>query len=111
MSAVQEPGIGWGALILLPIVGYILALPLLVLLGFPVGFVANFFFLAWFMHVNKRIAAWRYDVRMRGFRQGTNPKPGSKYRSNLERLLLTFDFVALLVLWALVAELFGTFCW
>jgi len=109
VTQIQEPRLGWLLTIILPIVVYFLALPILALLGFPVGFVANLFFIVWFVHVNKRVAAWRYDVRMRGFRQGTNPKPGSKYRSNLERLLLAFDVVALLGLWGLGAELFGTF--
>ncbi len=106
-AQIQEPRLGWAPTILVPVVVYFLALPILALLGL-VGFVANFFFLVWFMQVNKRVAAWRYDVRMRGFRQGTNPKPGSKYRSNLEYLLLVCDIVALFVLWTLVAELFGT---
>ncbi len=100
---------GWALTILMPIVAYFLALPILVLLGFPVGFVANFFFLAWFMQVNKRLAAWRYDVRMWGFRQGTNPKPGPKYRTNLERLLLAFDVVVIFSIWRLGADLFESF--
>ncbi len=64
-AQIQEPRLGWAPTILLPIVVYFLALPLLALLGSPVGFVANLFFIVWFVHVNKRVAAWRYDVRMR----------------------------------------------
>ena len=108
MAQIQKPRLGWAPTILVPVIVYFLALPILALLGL-VGFVANFFFLVWFMQVNKRVAAWRYDVRMWGFRQGTNPKPGPKYRANLERLLLAFDAVAIFSIWRLGADLFESF--
>ncbi len=108
-AQIQEPRLGWAPTILVPVVVYFLALPILALLGFPVGLVANFFFIVWFVHVNKRVAAWRYDVRMWGFRQGTNPKPGPKYRANLERLLLYFDAIAIFGIWILWADLFESF--
>ena len=88
-----------------PLLAYLPALPILSLLGL-LGFVANLFFIAWFLHVNKRVSAWRYDLRIQGFRQGTCPKPSPKYRGNLERLLLAFDLLALFGLWWLGGSLF-----
>lgn len=106
-AQIPAPRLGW-ALALVPLVAYIPAVPLLTLLGFPLGFVANFFFIAWLLHVNKHVAAWRYDLRSRGFRQGTCSKPSPKYRANLVRLLLAFDVLALFGLWWLGSSLFDS---
>ena len=64
------------------------------------------FFIAWFLHVNKRVSAWRYDLRIQGFRQGTCRKPSPKYRANLEYLLLAFDLLALFGMWWIGGPLF-----
>ncbi len=103
-APIRVPKLGW-ALLLVPLLAYIPALPILSLLGL-LGFVANLFFIAWFLHVNKRVSAWRYDLRIQGFRQGTCPKPSPKYRGNLERLLLAFDLLALFGLWWIGGPLF-----
>ncbi len=106
-APIRAPRLGW-ALLLVPFVAFIPALPLLVLLGFPLGYVANLFFIAWLLHVNKGVAAWRYDLRSRRFLQGTCSKPSPKYRANLERLLLACDILAMLGLWWLGSSLFDS---
>ncbi len=103
-APLRVPRLGW-ALVLVPLLGFIAALPLLSL-GLPIGGVAGLFLIAWFLYVNKRISAWRYDLRIQGFRQGTCPKPSPKYRGNLEHLLLAFDLLALFGLWWLGGPLF-----
>lgn len=84
----------------------ILVLPILDPLGFPLGCIASLFFVVWFVHVSKRVSAWRYDLRVKGFHQGTCRKPSPKYRFNLESLLLVIVLLAILGLWVLGGPLF-----
>lgn len=105
-APIRVPRLGW-ALVLVPLIAFIPVLPILSL-SFPVGCVASLFFIAWFLHVNKRVSAWRYDLRFHGFLQGTCPKPSSKYRANLERLLLAVHVLATLGLLWLGESLFGS---
>ena len=92
-APIRVPRLGW-ALLLVPLLAYILVLPILIRLGI-LGYVANLFFIAWFYQVNKRVSAWRYDIRFHGFLQGACRKPSPKYRSNLEYLLLLLDLLVL----------------
>ena len=103
-APMRVPRLGW-ALLLIPLLAYILVLPILIRLGL-LGYVANLFFIAWFYQVNKCVSAWRYDLRFHRFLQGTCRKPSPKYRANLERLLLLFDLLAILGLWVLGDLLF-----
>ncbi len=98
-----KTGVGAGAF---PLLAFIPASPILSLLGFPLSCVAIMFFIAWFLHVNKRVSAWRYDLRVHGFLQGTCRKPTPKYRANLERLLLAFDLLVIFGLWWFGGPLF-----
>ena len=104
-APIRVPSLGW-ALVLVPLLAFIPASPILNLLGFPLSCVAAMFFIAWFLHVNKRVSAWRYDLRIQGFRQGTCPKPSPKYRANLERVLLAIDLLVVFGLWWIGGPLF-----
>ena len=104
-APIRVPRLGW-ALVLVPLLVIIPASPILSRLGLPLGCVASLCFIAWFLHVNKRVSAWRYDLRFHGFLQGTCRKPSPKYRANLERLLLAFDLLVILGLWWLGGPLF-----
>lgn len=104
-APLRVPRLGW-ALLLVPLLAFIPAVPILSL-SLPIGCVASLFFIAWFLHVNKRVSAWRYDLRFHGFLQGTCRKPSPKYRANLERVLLVFDVLAILGLLRLGESLFG----
>lgn len=103
-APIRVPRLGW-ALLLVPVLVYILAYPILSRLGL-LGYVANLVFIAWFVHVNKRVSAWRYDLRVKGFHQGTCRKPSPKYRANLEYMLHVIVLLAILGLWVLGDPLF-----
>ncbi|MCH8824761.1 MAG: hypothetical protein IH984_14780 [Planctomycetes bacterium] len=105
-APMRVPRLGW-ALLLIPLLAYILVLPILIRLGL-LGYVANLFFIAWLYQVNKCVSAWRYDLRFHGFLHGANRKPSPKYRENLERLLLVFDLLAFVGLWWFGETLFGS---
>ena len=103
-TPIRAPRLGW-ALLLIPVLVYIPAYPILSRLGL-LGYVANLVFIAWFVHVTKRVSAWRYDLRDKGFHQGTCRKPSPKYRANLERMILAIVLLAILGLWVLGGPLF-----
>lgn len=99
---VRAPRIGW-ALLAVPPVGYVLSFPILDILGFPLAFVVNLFFIVWMVHVNRRIAVWRRDLRI--VQAGRCSKPSKKYHLNLEKVLLGVELLVFFGLWQLVLML------
>jgi len=99
-----RPAGGWASLLGPPLAA-LLAMPLLTYLGFPVGFVASLIFVAWCWHASKRLAAWRYEVRVKASLRGARPKPPGHFRPAIQHLAFGTQILLIYGIWAVVATL------
>jgi hypothetical protein len=81
-------------------------MPLLTYIGFPVGFAASLIFVVWMWHVSKRIAAWRYEVRVNAFLRGARPKPPVYFRPMILHLALVIQLLLIIAFWTVIDALF-----
>ena len=81
-------------------------MPLLAYLGGPVGMVASLIFVVWILHASKRIAAWRYEVRVHAFLRGTRPKPPVYFRPMMLHLALAIQLLLIIAIWTVIDALF-----
>ncbi len=65
---------GWASVLAAPF-ALLLVMPLFPHLGLPADCVVSLLIVGWMLHVSKRIAAWRYEIRVRAFLRGSRPKP------------------------------------
>ncbi len=80
-------------------------MPLFPHLGLPADCVVSLLIVGWMLHVSKRIAAWRYEIRVRAFLRGSRPKPVYS-RLMILYLAMAIQLLLIFVFWTVIDALF-----
>ena len=99
-----RPGGGWASVLAAPF-ALLLAMPVFPYLGFPVDCVVSLIIVGWMLHVSKRIAAWRYEIRVQAFLRGSGPKPIHS-RLMILYLAMAIQLLLIFVFWTVIDALF-----